>query len=83
MILPLAFNELIFSFQLVHSMQLKKKRFVAPILADYVIRKFATLYTRVLIHSIYGKKESEAPNFGKIVSKATMKHLKELFATQI
>ena len=42
MMVTLAFNELIFSFQLIHSMQLKKKRFAAPISADYVIRKFAT-----------------------------------------
>ena len=74
---------LIFSFQVVHSMDLKKKQFAAVTLVETVIRKLAILYTHVLIHNMYGKKERKALNPGKIASIPTAKNLKKLFAIQI
>lgn len=64
-------------------MHLKKKQFAAITLVKYVIRKLVTLYTHDSIRSMYGKKEREALNPGKTVSRPTMKNLKKLFATQI
>ena len=64
-------------------MDLKKKQFAAVTLLEFVIRKLVALYTHVLIHSIYGKKEREDLNPGKTARKPTMKNLKKLFATQI
>ena len=64
-------------------MLLKKKQFAAVTLVEHVIRKLATLYIHVSIHSMYGKKERKALNPGKTASKQAMKKLKKLFATQI